>query len=144
MVSGVLITVSGNVNTISNLNVNNLGNYMKPKRSDKPKLLYSWNLDNGESIKLYGFVRGKERFINKHELVPPVDNNLYYGDLILYKLKNRKKVNFSADDYHKWYQSVYQFEDLDDDIIEDELFSDDQGSTSDNEYDYEDGWLVKD
>ena len=138
MVSGVLITITGNINTIDNLNVNNLSNYMKPKRSDKPKLLHSWSLGKGDCIKLYGYVTGKERFINKHELVPPVDNNLYYGDLILYKMKNKNKVNFSANDYHQWYQSIYQFENLDDDIIEDELYS-----ASENDYDYDDGWLVK-
>ena len=139
MSSAVLISKSGNINTINNLNINDLNSHLINKRTDKIKLLHNWSLPNDEKIKLFGFTNGRERLINKHELVPPIDNELYYGDLILYKIKSNKIVDFTAFNYHQWYQSIYQIEDLDDNIIEDELFEDEE----EDEYEYGD-FVVKD
>lgn len=143
MISAVLITKSGSVNTINNIDITNIKASMKNKRTQNTKLLHIWDLGNNTFIKLNGYITGKERFINKHELLPPVDTNLYYGDLILYKVHGSQLINFSAIDYHQWYQTVYQIEDLDNTIIEDEYNMIDSG-LDDNEYDYDDDFIVRD
>lgn len=125
----VRITKKNNIENIINFDKNDYTNL---------KLLHIWEQDN-EKIILLGLKKGKENNINHHELPKPVDNILYYGDLIVYKVKKNKIVKFNNLDYKKWWEEQFGgFEDLDDTIIEDELLEDD----TEDDYDYDDSFIA--
>jgi len=137
MFTAVLLRYNLDKKNITYNNINDLKQNFITKGKNKSVFLHKWN-----DITIIGYKNGMEKYINRNELPPPIDNNLYYGDLILFKMKNRKFVNFTTYDYQLWYHNIFQFENLDDSIIEDELLSDDDDM--EDEYDYSDGWLVRD
>ena len=124
-----LISKFGEVSTVTYTSLKNLQTKFKTKGTGKPKNLFEW--DNG--FILMGYTTGLEKNINKHELPPPVDEKLFYGDLIVYK----EEDNLSSEEYEKFYNDVFQFEDLDDTILEDELEFE-----QDDEYDLDDSFIA--
>ena len=90
------------------------------------------------SIYLYGYTSGRERMINKHELPPPVDTKLYFGDLLVMKNKDNILENFTKKNYKIFWNNCFGgFENLDN--SEEEYLSD-----SENDYDYDDPFIVDD
>ena len=83
-----------------------------------------------------GYKSGLERHINKHELPPPIDSALFYGDLLAFI----EEASLSIEGYKQFYNDIFQFEDLDDTLLHDEM----EEYGSDDEYDYESGFVVKD
>ena len=74
----------------------------------------------GITLFLFGFTKGKAGSENKHELPPPHDNTLVFGDIILVASKSdtsfAQPINFKVDDYEQFYSKAFGgFEDLDDD-----------------------------
>jgi len=142
MIKTVLITRFGEITEINiNPQEKNLELYFKNKGVSQCKELNQW--ENGDAvIHLYGYTSGRESKINKHELPPPVDMNLFFGDLLVLK-KNKKKIleNFTKKDYKCFWNNAFNgFEYLDDSRIEDdeEIYGDN------DDYDYEDSFIVDD
>lgn len=108
------------------------------KGSDDLKRYCSWTLDNS-TISLFGWKSGKEKNINKTEIPPPEDTDLYYGDLLFIKTENENKqiVDFTKKDYEYFYNTAFEgFESLgsDDSYSEEEL-------EEPNEYDSDDSFI---
>ncbi len=75
------------------------------------------------TLTLFGYDEGKAGTENKHDLPPPLDQTLYFGDIVLIASKDAwsAPVNFGPDEYEKFYQKAFGgFEDLDEEDDEDE------------------------
>jgi len=132
--TAVLISKFGELSNITYTSVKNLTTKFSTKGLGKSKILHTWKNTN---ISIMGFTSGSEKNINKHELAPPIDTMLYYGDLVVF-IKNS---NFTVENYNDFYNDVFQFEDLDDFLIQDEITD---MPNKDDDYDYEDGFVIRD
>jgi DNA-directed RNA polymerase subunit M/transcription elongation factor TFIIS len=70
-------------------------------------------------LTLFGYKKGKAGTENKHELPPPLDNELYFSDILLVASKVKESwtnpVNFTPEQYEKFFSSAFGgFESLDD------------------------------
>ena len=129
----VLISKFGEYSDITYTNLENLKSKFSKRGSGKSTILHTWKNTN---IAIMGFIQGSENNINKHELPPPIDTDLFYGDLIVFI----KDANFTIQNYKNFYNDIFDFEDLDDFLIQDELID----MPDDDDYDYEDGFVVRD
>jgi hypothetical protein len=104
----------------------------KAFRKTKPATLvgsYSWN---GKKLQVWGWQEGKAGTENKHELPPPLDEGLLFGDALV---AIESGMDFTVDDWNVFYDSAFGgFEDIDgsDDDDEDEEVEDaeDESATS--------------
>ena len=66
------------------------------------------------TISIFCFTDGKERQINKYELPPPIDNEMYYGTMYAIAHVDNKLINMNLDLFNKFYENSFEgFEDLD-------------------------------
>lgn len=77
------------------------------------------------TLTLIGYTSGKAGSENKHELPPPFDNILCFGDIVLiastYPTTYTKPVAFKPEDYEAFYTKMFGgFEDIDSEDEEDE------------------------
>lgn len=73
----------------------------------KMKLIGAYPMEN---LLLFGWTSGKHGQINRHEFAPPYDTDLFYGDIVLVKMKNTNTVSFSSmdiDEYNQIYESLF-------------------------------------
>ena len=117
---------------------------------------YPWK---SNTLFLFGYTDGKAGTENKHELPPPHDTQLIFGDIVVLMSKDKrsfaKPLPIKQDDYETFYTQVFEgFESLDDEegeeiegaeeeeIVQDELADeahvDDESIVDDEEGDYED------
>ena len=90
-----------NVNVPNNTNVDNFTNksYFQTKGNGSLKQLHYWQLLD-DTIIIYGWEKGEAGDENKHELPPPIDSSLYFGDLIIFRLDDNGKLSsFSKEAY---------------------------------------------
>lgn len=99
---------------------------------------FEWN-DNLVSI--YGWTEGSESKINRHDLPPPIDNILYYGDILVIKHENGKLKDFSKLDYNKFYDDAFGGFD---DIVSEEESSEEEPTQSDIDFIVSDSDLSED
>ena len=117
-----------------NVELNNLETYVINKGFGNIKLLHTYISSEYEII-VYGWDSGSHLVINKHELPMPIDDKLYYGDLIIILKCNGIFVDIELEDWEEFvYNSNGGFDDINDSSSEEE---------GTDEYDYEDGWLVR-
>ena len=82
--------------------------------------IHTWRIKNKHFIHLYGKSSGRSNNINKFELPPPVDKDLYYGTMCLIRSTTKKEseddvVNYKASDWNNDYEALMGgFEDLND------------------------------
>ena len=66
-------------------------------------------------VHLYGYKSGKAGTENKHELPPPHDKVLLFGEAVLFMTSGSKFQSFNDAEYKKWYNTALGgFEDLGD------------------------------
>lgn len=150
---GVLLLVDGNIKDINipqkekKQKTNNLNNIkidndiFENIGESKIETIGEWELESGESIIAFGFVKGEQE--NNHELLPL--NNIisksskYYGDIILLKLDTQRNiVNINSNSYEEIYTNCYSniVEESDDDV---QTFNEDEDSEqSEEEYEESD------
>jgi len=88
---------------------------------------------NDHIISLFAWCDGKAGNENKHELPPPVDNELYFGNMFCLLTKDNKLVDFNTDFYMEFYESAFGgFEDLGSEDSYSEDDEDDNGSDLDD------------
>lgn len=107
------------------------------RRKEAPELIGTYK--HGKlHLALYGYKTGKAGTENKHELPPPYDTVLLFGDAYIaaYTDKTMKtSVAFSCDDYATFYDAAFGgFDDLEDEDTEYEESIDEAGD-SDEEAD---------
>jgi hypothetical protein len=105
----------------------------KAFRKTKPATLvgsYSWN---GKKLQVWGWQEGKAGTENKHELPPPLDEGLLFGDALV---AVESGVDFTAEDWSVFYDSAFGgFEDIDDSEDEEDA---DEGEDDDGDADESD------
>jgi DNA-directed RNA polymerase subunit M/transcription elongation factor TFIIS len=127
--------------------------YLKKKKAPIQIGTYAWK---SNTLFLFGYTDGKAGTENKHELPPPHDTQLVFGDIVVLMSKDKrsfaKPLPIKQDDYETFYTQVFEgFESLDEDeaeaeveeeeIIQDELADeahvDDESVADDLEDEYE-------
>ncbi len=132
MIKATLIKTSGIIETIEINHNEDLTNYIEITGHGPIEKLYSW-LEEGFCIELYGYTEG--RITNKHDLPEPLENKIYYGDMVvLIKNNNNQYEDCTKEDYNEFYE--YMFEGFDDCVSEDYF--------SAGEYDFSDDFIVND
>ena len=124
-------------NSLKNININplRLEDCVDNKGTNDIEQLHIFHYENLKVI-YYGWTEGKEEDINQHELPEPIDNQLYYGDIIVLLRENNELINFPIEDYEEFYEYIFDgFDSCESDG--DEILDED-------EYDYSDGFIIKD
>tara|TARA_B100000963_G_scaffold360032_1_gene389387 strand:- start:1463 stop:2170 length:708 start_codon:yes stop_codon:yes gene_type:complete len=86
----------------------------------------------GDTISIYAWNNGSEAKINQHDMPPPIDNELYYGDILAIRHKDGKLHNFSKDNYNSFYEDAFGgFEDIG---SEEEYSSEEEPTQSDIDF----------
>tara|TARA_B100000925_G_scaffold290232_1_gene274973 strand:- start:3896 stop:4564 length:669 start_codon:yes stop_codon:yes gene_type:complete len=82
-----------------------------------------------KTISVYAWTKGKAGTENKHELPPPIDKELYFGNIFIIYHNKGKLLNLSQSDYNEFYEMAFGgFEDIGSEdtwSTEEELDSDD-------------------
>ena len=113
----------------TNVSFEHIQKYFKKKT--EPELLGTYAYKQ-LTLFLFGFPKGKAGTENKHELPPPHDSMLVFGDIMLIASKDQNSfgapVSFKVEDYEMFYSKAFGgFEDIDeDDEDEDEDDEDDE------------------
>jgi DNA-directed RNA polymerase subunit M/transcription elongation factor TFIIS len=94
------------------------------KKKEAPEFLGSYKYKS-QGLFLFGYLNGKAGQENKHELPPPHETILPFGDIVLLASKDTKSwkhpVPFTSDEYEAFYTKAFGgFEELDDEDEEDE------------------------
>ena len=94
------------------------------KKKDNPEILGTYRYKS-YILTLLGYTKGKAGTENKHELPPPLDSNLCFGDIVLIASTNpsnyTKPVNFKTEEYEAFYTKIFGgFEDIDSDEEDEE------------------------
>lgn len=115
----------------------NLEKLINSKQIKKTKkIIHTFEMDKCNYY-FIGGLNGRESNINKHELPPPIDNNLYYGHIIVIKTdKEKNLLNLSKKEYQSFYEKQFGgFEDLGSQDTEHESDSDDYVKIEEEDYD---------
>ena len=94
------------------------------KKKEAPELVGSYK-NKAQTLFVFGYTAGKAGTENKHELPPPHDTVLCFGDLIMLASKDSKSwsapVPLKSEDYETFYTRAFGgFEDLDSEEEEEE------------------------
>lgn len=99
------------------------------RKTKLPTKIGSWEFQKLR-LELWGYKDGRAGTENKHELPPPADSLLIFGDAVMVALmEGGDLTNFTTTQYTKFYTQIFQgFESLDeeDDNEEDEEEEDDE------------------
>jgi len=76
-------------------------------------LRHTYQVENSY-YQIYSKNKGRANTENKYELPPPLDNDLYFGSILIIKLNNDKEcVDITEEEWNKVYEKLFGgFEDL--------------------------------
>lgn len=117
----VIISKSSSVKTenVKNFNIDDLYKKCKFRKKDDFKLRHTWNYKNNY-YSIFSKNKGRANSENKYDLPPPLDNELYFGSMIVIKHtnkipKNNQVVDIDDKEWLKLYEHLFGgFEDLGD------------------------------
>ena len=120
MVKVIVIDKGGNVkcSSIKNFDIELLHKKCNLKNKEHFEKRTSWKFDTDHNVTLFSKDNGRANSENKYDLPPPVDDKLYFGNMILVKhtdkvLKNDNVVNLTVEDWDNLYEKLFGgFEDL--------------------------------
>lgn len=97
------------------------------RKTKLPVKIGSWTYQKG-ALELWGYKEGRAGTENKHELPPPVDSTLIFGDAIMIALNEAEEpTNFTTAQYTKFYTQIFQgFESLDDEDDDEDMEDEDE------------------
>ena len=112
MVKIIILQRNGNINDLEissrckNIKTN-LSKKIENKGDGNFNEIGKWDNDDYDIV-LFGWNKGVKENENKHEIPPPFDDNIYYGDIGCCKVsKNGQILNFKIEDYEKFYNDKY-------------------------------------
>lgn len=101
------------------------------RRTIAPELIGTYKY-GAYVLHLFGYKTGKAGTENKHELPPPHDKILLFGEAVLFMTNESKFMSFNDTEYKKWYNAALNgFEELGDEDSEGE--EDDEESVESEE-----------
>ena len=108
--------------TSTELNLKHIQTFLKKKTEIEILGTYKYK---SLTLFLFGFTKGKAGTENAHELPPPHDTTLAFGDIVLVVSKSENSyaspVLFKVEDYEQFYSKAFGgFEDIEDDDDEDD------------------------
>jgi hypothetical protein len=139
MVKFIIINKSQNVleEELDEVSIKNIHALLQNNNKEtQMKKIQTWEFDE-DTVICFGYIAGKEKEINKLELPEPIENNLYYNELVFFSLNEKNEyINLSEEDFEDFYDMIFGgFDDID---------SDDSGyNFAEDEYE-EDGFIVFD
>ncbi len=97
------------------------------RRKVAPNAIGTYTSKDSVQLQLFGYKEGKAGQENKHELPPPNDKLLLFGDIVLIAVKDGGVIPFTVEEYHEFYNRAFGgFDDLG---SEDEEAEEDDEST---------------
>lgn len=138
---GILLQAKGEVkkckladSLYAPINEEKLMNILKRKQAPSQLGVYKYNSMN---LYLFGYKEGRAGTENKHELPPPYDESMFFGDILLIASKgsvwNKDLQTFLPDMYETFYEKAFGgFEDIEE-SSEDESDSEDESIVADVE-----------
>jgi len=148
----VILEKNGNVKTSKckdNFDICNLYkscNFRKDKDFEKR---HTWKLTEDIYISVFSKNDGRASTENKYELPPPIDNDLYFGNVAVVchseeELTNENLINFTEEKWNICYEKLMGgFEDLEEEESSEEEYVDPENLTAQG-YDKTDGFVVDD
>tara|TARA_B100002051_G_C16568354_1_gene551281 strand:+ start:242 stop:922 length:681 start_codon:yes stop_codon:yes gene_type:complete len=120
MVKLIIVDKGANLkcSDIKNFDIDTLYKKCNLRKKDHFDKRHSWKLDSEHYVTLFSKDKGRANSENKYDLPPPVDNNLYFGSMLLVKhqdkeLTNEKVDDLSLEEWNKLYEKLFGgFEDL--------------------------------
>ena len=109
------------------------------KRAKSPQLVGSWSWQKYKLF-LYGYKEGRAGTENKHELPPPHDSVVLFGDCCIVASLDKtanKPADITVDQYKKFYNTKFGGVDGAEDEDEDEEEEEEEEEEDDIEEDYE-------
>jgi DNA-directed RNA polymerase subunit M/transcription elongation factor TFIIS len=108
--------------TESGATMSDIAKYFKKKEA--PELIGSYPTKL-LTLFLFAYTKGRVGQENKHELPPPLDERVLFGDILIlaskHKMSFAEPINFKTEDYETFYKKMFgDFEDLDEDEEEEE------------------------
>ena len=120
---------------IDRLDINSIKDVFKSTGLGVLERQCDWELDDNVIISLYAWSDGNAGTENKHEMPPPVDNDLFFGDMLILKSVDSVIKSFSKKEYTAFYEEAFGgFENLGDEDSEE-----DDGT---DEYDLNDSFIA--
>jgi hypothetical protein len=124
---GVLVEKNGDVKEIKINDVHNLYKSCKLKSDNDFSIRHTWTVKLKKTthvVSLYSKNTGRANMENKYDLPPPIDNDLFYGNMLLIKYDSEEKTKIVDLQLELWEQ-IYEhlfggFEDLKETEKEDE------------------------
>ena len=118
MITAIILNMVGSKEEVRINDQTILRNQIKKKLQNKcagnAQELGSWPYNNNK-VTIYGWEEGNAGQENNHEIPPPHDTNLYFGDLLVVNSKGNNLINFTKKDYNKFFEDMYGgFEDIGD------------------------------
>ena len=153
MVKLIIVDKSCNLKSsdLKNFDIEMLYKKCGLRKNDNFDKRHTWKIDSTNNfISCFSKDKGRESSINKYDLPPPIDNELYYGSMLLIKhdteeLSNGNVSDLSTEDWEKYYEKLFGgFEDLgEEDSYSDEEEIPEHMKTKEG-YSKEDGFIVDD
>lgn len=106
-----------------------IGDIKKLTNFQKHRVYKKFNVDE-YTIAICGTTTGRAKTENKHELPPPLDKKLFFGNVYVFKTKKDGSIlEFSVNDYKRWLKKAFLgFEILGDEDSERSEDSESEGS----------------
>jgi DNA-directed RNA polymerase subunit M/transcription elongation factor TFIIS len=126
--TGLLLIQKGDVKEIKlpigkggNITEETLKKLLKQKSESEPELLCSYPFKEGSVLVFFGYTEGKAGSENKHELPPPHDEIMAFGDILVLCCKDEEAwanpIPLKVDDYEAFYTRAFGgFDDTDEGI----------------------------
>ena len=109
---------------VKNLKKENLYKKCNYRKNDGFDIRGTWEVKVSGTkyvIELYGKIDGKAGTENKYDFPPPVDELLFFGNMVLVNKEYDKIVDLTMEDWNKIYEKLFGgFEDLADTTLADE------------------------
>jgi DNA-directed RNA polymerase subunit M/transcription elongation factor TFIIS len=80
------------------------------RRATEPDTIGTWSWKDGgttTTLHLFGYKTGKAGTENKHELPPPHDTVLLFGDAVLFATRGTAFVKFNGTEFTRWYNNAF-------------------------------------
>lgn len=102
------------------------------RRKAAPVTIGTYTSKDNVQLQLFGYKEGKVGQENKHELPPPYDKVILFGDIVLIAVKESEVLPFTVEEYHEFYNRAFGgFDDLGSEDEEEE--ADDESTEGEKE-----------